>query len=41
VKLNEPQLFTLTAPTLRACTFSNVAPPAERALSTEVPVPST
>src|ERR1700749_1280468 len=40
-KLNEPQLLMPTAPTLRAATFSNVAPPATRALSTEVPVPST
>src|SRR3954468_23408607 len=41
VKWNDPQLLTPTAPTLRASTFSNVAPPALRALSTEVPVPST
>src|SRR5215475_1952815 len=41
VKWKEPQLLMPTAPTLRATTFWNVAPPAERALSTEVPVPST
>src|SRR5690349_3449445 len=41
VKLNEPQLFTPTAPTLRASTFSKEAEPATRALTTEVPVPST
>ena len=41
VKWNEPQLFTPTAPTLRASTLSNVADPATRALTTEVPVPST
>src|SRR5205823_13683162 len=41
VKWNEPQLLMPTAPTLRASTFWNVAPPAERALSTDVPVPST
>src|SRR3954452_8467486 len=41
VKWTEPQLFTPTAPTLRASTFSNDADPADRALTTEVPVPST
>ncbi len=41
VKLNEPQLFTPTAPTLRASTFWKLAEPAERALTTDVPVPST
>src|ERR1035437_6818154 len=41
VKLNDPQLLTPTAPTLRACTFWKVADPAVRALTTEVPVPST
>src|SRR5690349_15507662 len=41
VKWNEPQLLIPTAPTLRASTSSKVAPPAERALSTDVPVPST
>jgi hypothetical protein len=41
VKWNEPQLLTPTAPTLRASTFSKVAEPATRALTTEVPVPST
>src|SRR5690348_16655038 len=41
VKWKEPQLLMPTAPTLRACTFWNVALPAERALSTDVPVPST
>src|SRR5579859_253631 len=41
VKLNEPQLLTPTAPTLRATTFWNVALPADRALTTSVPVPST
>src|SRR4051794_13184370 len=41
VKWNEPQLFTPTAPTLRASTFSKVAEPADRALTTDVPVPST
>src|SRR5262249_41940773 len=40
VKWNEPQLLIPTAPTLRTSTFSNVAPPATRALSTDVPVPS-
>lgn len=41
VKLNDPQLLTPTAPTLRASTFSKDADPAARALTTEVPVPST
>src|ERR1700716_700513 len=41
VKWKEPQLLIPTAPTLRAATFRKVAPPAARALSTEVPVPST
>src|SRR5712691_6831135 len=41
VKWNEPQLLTPTAPTLRASTFWNVADPAARPLTTEVPVPST
>ena len=41
MKLNEPQLLTPTAPTLRASTFSKDADPAARALTTEVPVPST
>src|SRR5258706_14502696 len=41
VKRKEPQLLITTAPTLRATTFWNVAFPAERALSTDVPVPST
>src|SRR5882724_1479097 len=41
VKWNEPQLLTPTAPTLRASTFSKEAEPAERALTTDVPVPST
>ena len=41
VKLKEPQLLMPTAPSLRASTFSKVAFPAERALRTEVPVPST
>src|SRR4029077_18963773 len=41
VKWNDPQLLTPTAPTLRAATFWKVADPATRALSTEVPVPST
>jgi hypothetical protein len=41
VKWNEPQLLIPTAPTLRASTFSNVADPPARALTTEVPVPST
>ena len=41
VKWNEPQLLIPTAPTLRASTLENVAPPATRALTTEVPVPST
>src|SRR4051812_27561688 len=40
-KLNEPQLLTPTAPTLRASTFSKLADPFTRALTTEVPVPST
>ncbi len=40
VMWNEPQL-TPTAPTLRASTFRNVADPAARALTTDVPVPST
>src|SRR6202165_3761916 len=41
VKWKEPQLLMPTAPTLRATTFLNAALPAARALSTEVPVPST
>jgi hypothetical protein len=41
VKWNVPQLLTPTAPTLRASTFSNDAEPAARALTTDVPVPST
>src|SRR5258706_15996201 len=41
VKWNVPQLLTPTAPTLRATTFWKDAPPATRALTTEVPVPST
>src|ERR1700730_2745189 len=41
VKWKDPQLFTPTAPTLRAWTFSKDADPAVRALTTEVPVPST
>src|SRR6202165_5344106 len=41
VKWKEPQLLMPTAPTLRAATSSNVAPPEARALSTDVPVPST
>src|ERR1700694_2169783 len=41
VKWKEPQLLMPTAPTLRATTFWNVAPPATRALSTDVPLPST
>ena len=41
VKWNEPQLLTPTAPTLRASTLANEADPAVRALTTEVPVPST
>ena len=41
MKWNDPQLLTPTAPTLRASTFSNDAEPAARALTTEVPVPST
>src|SRR3982074_2071846 len=41
VKGKEPQLLMPTAPMLRATTFWNVALPAERALSTDVPVPST
>src|SRR5262245_38749086 len=41
VKWNDPQLLTPTAPTLRASTFSKEAEPALRALTTEVPVPST
>src|SRR5258707_12078073 len=50
VKWKEPQLLMPTwydgnvpakVPTLRATTFWNVAFPAERALSTDVPVPST
>ena len=36
-QLNEPQLFTPAQPMLRASTFSNVAPPATRALTTDVP----
>jgi hypothetical protein len=40
-KWNEPQLFTPTAPTLRATTLWNDAEPAERALTTDVPLPST
>jgi hypothetical protein len=40
-KLNEPQLFTPTAPTLRASVFSKLTPPATRPLTTDVPVPST
>src|SRR3954471_7333383 len=39
-KLNRPQLLMPTAPTLRASTFSKVALPPTRALSTLVPVPS-
>src|SRR5438270_4129684 len=41
VKWNDPQLFTPTAPTLRATTFWKEADPALRALTTDVPVPST
>ena len=41
VKWKDPQLLTPTAPTLRASTFSKDADPAVRALTTEVPVPST
>src|ERR1700682_595843 len=40
-QLKAPQLLTATAPTLRATTFWKVAFPAARALSTDVPVPST
>src|SRR5215471_17180733 len=40
-KGNEPQLLMPTAPTLRASTLENDADPATRALSTDVPVPST
>src|SRR3954462_951239 len=40
-KPNDPQLLMPTAPTLRASTFSKEADPAARALSTDVPVPST
>src|SRR4051794_7890669 len=41
VKWNDPQLLTPTAPTLRASTFAKDAEPAARALTTDVPVPST
>src|SRR5690606_6580 len=40
-KLKLPQLLIPTAPTPRASTFEKLAEPATRALSTEVPVPST
>src|SRR3981189_2955009 len=41
VKWNDPQLLTPTAPTLRAPPFWKDRAPATRALTTEVPVPST
>src|SRR5690606_7515386 len=40
-KVKAPQLLTPAQPTLRASTFSNDAPPRTRALTTDVPVPST
>src|ERR1700749_776089 len=40
-KWNQPQLLIPPGPTLRESPSRNVGPPAERALSTDVPVPST
>jgi hypothetical protein len=41
VKWNDPQLLTPHQPTLRTSTFWKDAEPATRALTTDVPVPST